>query len=229
MGSLARLFPIILAILVALPALGDDQQKAKKELNKVTAMATDGTGRRIVNLTMAEALKEKRVDLLLQRRETGLNYGCLFLARQLVAAGGKIEDISAELKTGKSIYQIAEGQHVDWKEMAAKAKDLNKRIDDYLYKHFSGDAGEQEQDKADNYNLAYDGVPADSDVSQSEISQAQDRYLMWRNRAEETSRRANRLNTTQQNAAYRDNVRSGGPQGAGAASGGAPPAAGGPR
>jgi len=54
----------LLALAMAIPSFGDDQQKAEKQLHKITAMATDGTGRRVVSITLADALGAKRLGLL---------------------------------------------------------------------------------------------------------------------------------------------------------------------
>ena len=232
MSRSLKYIALILALLSALPSLADDKQKATKELDKITAMATDGTGRRTVNVSMAEMLNAKRYDLMMERRDHELNYGALLVAHQLMNSGTKMEDISAKLKAGKTIYQIADEQHLDWKKVAEQAKTLNEKIDDNLYKHFAATPQKAKQDEkalddAANYNLIYDGVKADSDVSQSDIAKAQDRYLLWRGKGEEYAKRANKLNTADEKAAYRDNVRSGGPsQGS---SGGAPPTLGAPQ
>jgi len=54
----------LLAHAIANPSFGDDQQKAEKQLHKITAMATDGTGRRVVSIALADALGAKRLDLV---------------------------------------------------------------------------------------------------------------------------------------------------------------------
>jgi len=124
MKSFLRYLPIILALSAALPALADDQQKAEKQVNKVTAMATDPTGRRVVSMTVSDVLNTKRPDVVQERRETGLNYGHLFIAHQLTAGGAKMSDIAAQLKSGKNIYQIGNDQQANWKQIAADAKKL---------------------------------------------------------------------------------------------------------
>ncbi len=220
---------IFLALIFALPASADDQGKVKKETGKMTAMATDGTGRRTVNLSMAEMFNVKRPDLVMERRKTGMNYGSLFVAHELVANGAKMDEIAAQLASGKDIFQVGDDLHANWKQVANDAKKLNGKIDDNLYKHFLDPKADDAKDAADNYALSLDGVKADSDVKQDEISQAQDRYVMWRDRADAATKRGGKLNTADQNAAYRDNVRSAGPQSQGGGAGGAPPAAGGPR
>jgi hypothetical protein len=234
MSNLLKYITLTLFLVIVLPAFADDRQKATKELDKVTAMASDATGRRIVNVSMAEVLNAKRNDLLMERRNYELTYGSLFLAHQLINSGSKMEDIGTQLKAGKTINQIADEQHVDWKKVTEQAKALNDKIDNNLYKHFAGDAQkikeeEKQKDEADNYNIIYDGIKADNEISQSDLAKAQDRYLMWKGRGEENAKRAGRLNTADQNAAYRDNARSGGPQSQGGGSGGSAPTLGGPQ
>src|SRR5262249_50793211 len=132
MKQFVRWFAVFL-VLSSL-AYGDDLQKAKKELNRITAMANDGMGRTVVNLSMAETFKVKRPDLVMERRNTGLNYGSLFVARTLMVDGMKKEEIVAELKAGKDIYQIANAKQADWKKITADAKKFNYSVDDNLYK-----------------------------------------------------------------------------------------------
>jgi hypothetical protein len=70
-------------------------------------MATDFTGRRAVNLTISE-----------------------------VTSGTTIPEIAEKLKSGKSIGDVANEQHVDWKQMASEAKKLNAGVDTNLYNYF---------------------------------------------------------------------------------------------
>jgi hypothetical protein len=221
-ASLLAVFILVLAN----QALADDQQKAKKELNKITAMATDATGRNIVNQSLSEMISIKRMDLVQQRRETGLNYGSLLLAYELTKLGVDMKEIVARLKSGKDIFQIANDANIKWKEICDRAKKLNSKIDDNLYKHFLHPKDDKVQARVDDYNIIYDGVKADNDVSQMEIDQAQARYLLWLDRASPNSDK--RLGTADEKAASYDHVRSGGPHGAsGNSSGGLAPAAGG--
>src|SRR5882724_9105723 len=97
----------LLALAIAIPSFDDDQQKAEKQLHKITAMATDGTGRRVVSITLADALGAKRLDLLMERRVMNLNYGDLLIEHALIKNGGKMEDIAAQLKTKTSLGEIA--------------------------------------------------------------------------------------------------------------------------
>ena len=177
----------LLALAISIPAFGDDQQKAQKQLHKVTAMATDGTGRRIVSMTVADLLAAKRNDLVMERRATGLSYGDIFLAHLLVKNGAKMDDIAAQLKAKKTMAEIANDQHADWKQIAAEAKKLNAKVEDNLYKHFLNAKANLERDQADKYDPNFDGVSADNDVSKDEIAEAETTYQMWRERAEKTT------------------------------------------
>jgi hypothetical protein len=227
MGYIARCLFALLFIVIAVPAFSDDQQKARKECNKVTAMATDATGRGVVNLSMAELLGVKRLQLVQERHDTGLNYGALFIAHELSRWGAKMEEIGGQLKQGKNIFQIANDVHTNWKEIADSAKKLNSSIDKNLYKHFLHEKAAAERDKAENYNVVTDGVVADNDVSQEEIEQAQNRYLLWLNQTGAPGK-SKGLGEADEKAAYYDHVRSGGPHGSAGNSGGATaPAAGG--
>src|SRR5260370_9276760 len=106
MKSPTRFLVFLIALIVALPAFGDDQQKAQKELNQITAMARDFTGRTVVNLTLSQTLSVPRATLVQQRTDTGLNYGSVFLAGELVKNGAPIPEIPAQLKSGKKITKL---------------------------------------------------------------------------------------------------------------------------
>jgi hypothetical protein len=176
MKPVTRFLIVLVAIAVALPALADDQEKAQKEIKKISAIATDANMRSIVNASMSDALSVKRLDLVKERHDLNLNYGGLFLAHQLTAGGAKMEDISAQLKAGKNIFDIANDQHANWKQVNDAAKKLNKKIDDNMGKWFQNNKKQAQQDQADGYVAQQDGVPADSDVSKAELADAQTRY-----------------------------------------------------
>jgi len=171
-----RFLIVFIALAITLPALADDQEKAQKEIKKISAIATDANMRSVVNLSMSEVLNVKRLDLVKERQDTNLNYGGLFLAHQLVTSGAKMEDIAAQLKAGKNIFDIANDQHANWKEIGNQAKKANKKIDDNMGKWFQNNKKQAQQDQADGYVAQQDGVPADSDVSKAELADAQARY-----------------------------------------------------
>ncbi len=199
MKWLANLFIVILVFMLAIPAFGDDQQKAEKQLHKITAMATDPTGRRVVSSTVADALEAKRVDLVKERRDMNLNYGDVFIAHVLVKNGAKMEDVASQLKAGKDIGQIANADHADWKQIAADAKKLNAKMEDNLYKRFVNGQADAARDLADGYDPMIDGVAADNNVPKSDISDAERTYLLWRGRADQA--RESKLDSSTERAA----------------------------
>jgi hypothetical protein len=184
MRLLVQLCVILIALTMTVRAFGDDQQKAERQLHRITAMATDATGRRVVSITVADSLEAKRVDLVLERRAMNLNYGDLFVAHRVVKNGAKMDDIAAQLKAGKNIAQIADEQHLDWKQLAEDAKKLNAKMEDNLYKHFLNARTDTARDVADSYDPMIDGVVADNNVSKDEIADAERVYHLWRDRAD---------------------------------------------
>ncbi len=209
LSQICFLIPIL--TLSALTGLADDQSKAEKQVNKISAMAADLTGRRIVNQSMSEQLKIKRSDLVAERRANNLNYGSLFTLHQLMLSGTSLDEITARLKNGKSVSEIANEFHADWKQIADQAKKLNSRIDDNLYSYFQNKRPAQQSDPADVYTPANDGVQSDMAVSAQDLAEAQDRYVFWRNRA--TSKQDGTLELNKEQAARQtvDPVRKGGP------------------
>lgn len=172
----ARFLIVLVAIAAAIPAFGDDQEKAQKEIKKITAIATDANMRSVVNLSMSEMSNVKRLDMVKERQEMNLNYGGLFLAHQLTAGGAKMEDIAAQLKAGKNIFDIANDQHANWKQIGNEAKKMNKKIDDNMGKWFQNSKKQAERDQADGYVAQQDRVAADSDINKQELADAQSRY-----------------------------------------------------
>lgn len=215
MKKMAGLLAFITLLVFAVPALGDDQQKAQKEITRITAMATDFDGRRVVNLSLAETFKVSRPSLVELRGKTGLNYGGVFLAQELVQKGMSVEDVVTKLKSGGTIEDIVNQQHLDWKGVAEDGKKFNKTVDGNLYAFFLGKKGTVAQDTADKYDVHYDGVKADADVSQQEIASAQHRYLSWKDQAAKAQSSGKRMSYGDERIADMDHVAGGGPQGGG--------------
>ncbi|HXY09737.1 MAG TPA: hypothetical protein VEI52_17975 [Terriglobales bacterium] len=165
----------LLAFVLVLPGFADDQEKAVNEIKKISAFSVDSNMRSVVNRTMADMLKAKRLDLVKQRQDMNLSYGNLFLARELEAGGLKMEQIAQELKAGKSMLDIANG-HANWKQIDSDAKKLNHKIDDNVEKYLQNPKKAQAQDESDDYDAKADKVAADSDVSKDEYADAQKRY-----------------------------------------------------
>lgn len=212
MNRSARCLLFLLFLLVPLLAASDEQQKAHKILNKVTAMAIDPAGKRAVSLAMSEYLSVGREELAQRRYALNMNYGDLFVAYALVKGGAKIEDIAAKMKTGKTVWQTADEQHADWKQIASDAKKLNGKVDTHLLGHFGNTKAESQRDQADGYDPFLDSVRADNDVSKQEIQDAQERYIFLRDHAGVVS--ASTLDTSTEKSARivrTDPVRTGGP------------------
>ena len=215
----------ILLLCLVLPAAADDQQKLQKQINKMTAMANDPIGRRIVNMTMADALNLQRNELVLERRHMNLNYGSIFVVHALTSAGAKIDYISSQLKNGKTIFQLGNELNADWKKITAQAKKVNRQVEENLYRHFVNSKADIARDDAEHYQLRLDGVPPDNDVTDAELTEAENIYAFWQTQAARTAGRDWRLDTQTEHAARRDNVRDSTPK-RGSAGGIAPPAGG---
>jgi len=171
-----RLLFVLLILAFTVPAFADDQEKAQKEIKKITSITADANMRALVNRTLAEMLNMKRLDLVKERQTTNLNYGGIFLAQQLVAGGAKMDDIAAQLKSGKSIFDIANDDHANWKQIGNEAKKVNKKIDENIEKYFQYTKKETEKNQADDYVVQDDRVQADADVSKQDYADAQSRY-----------------------------------------------------
>jgi hypothetical protein len=169
---------LVLALTAALAtaAFADDQEKATKEIKKISAISVDSNMRSIVNRTTADMLKAGRLDLVKERQSLNLNYGELFLLHQLTGSGAKMEDIAAQLKAGKTIFDLANDNHANWKQIASDGKKLNKRIDENIEKYFVDGKKQAALDKTDQYDAKADRVAADSNLSKDEYSDAQNRY-----------------------------------------------------
>lgn len=164
----------------------DDKQKAEKLIRKITVMATDRTGRSMVSVSMADSFKMSRPSLVEQRRLFGLDYGSFLLAHELQGKGLTQSDLAAQLKSGKSVWQIGEQQHADGGRIAADAKRLNAQTDDCIYRHLlnkKDNEADQQRDLDDKYDLVRDTVRTDFDVTPKEMVDAQARYVFWRDQA----------------------------------------------
>jgi hypothetical protein len=173
----------LFALLSVLPCFAGDQQKAEKQLRKISAMAADVTARGIVSRSMADLLDIPRAQLVRERRAMNLSYGSVFLAHHLAGHGIKMLDIALQLQHHKNILQIANEQHLDWKQVASDAKKLNGKFEDAIYKHFLRSDPDKSRDLAEKYDATQDWVNADREVTEPEVEEAQAIYVLWRDRA----------------------------------------------
>src|SRR5260370_28545280 len=109
--------------------------------------------------------------------------------------------------------------------MAGDAKKRKHELYLFFYRHCLGEKhakADEARDLADKYDVTRDGAKSDSDVTQQEIVEAQERYVFWRDQAGQLSDR--RLGMSQEMAPRVDHARGGGPRGsAGSASSGTQP------
>jgi len=167
-------------------AFSDDQEKAEKQARKITAMATDKTGRCMVSMSLADKLKIARPTMVADRRRMGLDYGSFFVAQELLAGGAQMTQLLSQLKAGKTIWQIGNQQHANWGQIAADARKQNGKIEDYIYRHFLNKKNTEAdllRDLNDKYDPQLDAVRTDFMVTPQEMVDAQARYVFWRDQA----------------------------------------------
>ena len=179
----ARNVLLLILCLIPLLAAADDQQKAHKILNKLTAMATDPAGKRAVSQAVSQQLSITRDELAQRRHDLNLNYGDLFVVYQLTRSGMVMDNLADKIKTGKTVWQAATELRADWKRIASEAKKLSSKVDNNLLAHFSGKKSEAERERADGYDPFRDTVKADNNVAQQEIEDAQKSYAFLRDHA----------------------------------------------
>ena len=103
MNHFAWLLSLLLFVPTFAGASDDDRQKAEKQVRKITAMATDKIGRRMVSMSIADSFKIPRPELVEERRRMSLDYGSFFVAHELLASGVKVTEIALRLRAGKTI------------------------------------------------------------------------------------------------------------------------------
>ncbi len=204
---------VMFSALATLPALGDDQTKARKQLDRITAMASDLTGRRVVGITMSDLVNLKRPDLVKQRKQYNLNYGSLFLLHQLKAAGMTEQELAEQLRNGKNIFDVANARHIDWKQVLSEAKKLNGKVDRHLFEYFFDSRADHQRDKDEGYSVLADSVQADDDLKEEAVDAATDAYVRARDMAmQRPGRHAEQgLNPTDELTFRRDHARQGAP------------------
>jgi hypothetical protein len=171
---------LALATVFALPSAwcADDQEKVEKQLRKVTALAVDPAARPLVSQTVAEFLKRPRLELVRERHAANLSYGEVFLAYRLAASGMTLEGISAQLHEGRTIWEIGNERHADWRQIASDAKKLNDRIEAAFYNFFRDGHPGAVGASSDGYDAAKDSMHADQEgLTKQDIASAQDTYL----------------------------------------------------
>jgi hypothetical protein len=191
-------------LLVSAFAYSSDQQRAEKLSRRIAAFSVDATARSIVNRTMCDSFNVKRATLLQERRRMNVNYGSLFLAHEYMLAGATLDDIATRVKKGKSMLEIGQEQHADWKRIATDAKKFNTRIEDNIYKHFlntKNTEADNVRDVEENYHVDFDWLNADQQVTNEEVVEAAQSFVFWRNHAGITGAADRKLGIAKENAA----------------------------
>ena len=137
-----------------------------------------------------------------QRRNLRLNYGSLFIAHMVMARGASMADVVAGLRSGKTVWQLAAERQIELKQITSDAKKLNGKIEDNIYRHYLTTSTDKTRDELEKYSPAADWTSADTNVSDDEIAQARDIFVLWRNQA--APREDARLGIAEENAAYQD-------------------------
>ena len=213
-GRVAALLLVLIAF-TSCAVAASEREKAEKQINRISAMAADLTGRRLVNLSMSQLLSVPRADLIAERRRHNLSYGTLFLFRQIAPNDQLFRELVLQLKQGKSPYNVADTANADWKAISNQAKKLNNKIEDNIYNFFLHEKNDKPRNKTatdDGYDPVADSVVADAGVSQDDLLEAQTVYLFWQGRA--TGKKDTTLDHSKEQAARQtmDPVRKGGPQ-----------------
>jgi hypothetical protein len=176
---------LALAIVAATPSAwcADDQEKAEKQLRKVTALAMDPAARPLVSQTVAEFLKVPRPELVRERHAANLTYGEALVAYRMVSGEVTLNEIGAQMHAGKTIWEIANARHADWRQIAGDAKKLNDRIEAAFYNFFK-DGHPDSRAASDGYDVASDSIARDREgLTPQDIASAQDTYARCFRRA----------------------------------------------
>jgi len=196
-------------ILVTISAFSDDQEKAEKQARKITAMATDKTGRCMVSMSIADKLKIARPAMVADRRRMGLDYGSFFVAQELLASGAQMTQLISQLRAGKTIWQIGDQLHANWGQIAADAKKQNGKIEDYIYRHFlnkKNTEADELRDLKDKYDPQLDAVRTDFMVTPQEMVDAQAQYIFWRDQAAKGRGSGRHMTRAEEQAANMDHA-----------------------
>ncbi len=151
-----------------------DGKKLDEQLKKISLLASDMDGRRVVNRVMAKELGVTRKQLVDERQSTQLVYGQIFAVHEIARqTNSSFAEIAKETMGGKSPLAISMEKGVDLKKILKDTKKLNSKLDSELAAVADGDESEVAADRADGYDPGGDDQPADTaNLSPAERSQA---------------------------------------------------------
>ena len=167
---------IVLACVASLAAANPekDGKKLDDQLKKISLVASDGDGRRVVNRVMARELGVPRKELVEERKSTQFVYGQIFAVHEIARqTNSSFAEIAKEMTGGKSPLAISLEKNVDLKKILKDAKKFNSRLERELTAVAAGDESEMADDLADGYDPGGDAQLADTaGFTPAEVSQA---------------------------------------------------------
>ena len=151
-----------------------DGRKLDDQLKKISLVASNSEGRRVVNRVMAKELGVSRQQLVEERKSTQFVYGQIFAVHEIARqTSSSFAEIAKEMKGGKSPLAISMEKNVDLKKILKDAKKFNSRLDKELAAVAGGDKSELAEDQADGYDPGGDGLAADAgSFTPAEVLQA---------------------------------------------------------
>ncbi len=151
---------------VALFAAGNSDKEGKKldeQVKKISLIASDSNGRRVINRCMARQLGVGRNQLVEERRTTQLVYGQIFAAHEIASqTNSSFADVAKEMTAGKSARDIGVEKNADLKKIAKDARKVNSKVDEELSRVAAGEISEVALDQAEGYNPEVDVQAADT-------------------------------------------------------------------
>jgi hypothetical protein len=99
-----------------------------------------------------------------------------------------VEEISAQLHSGKTVWDVGNEQHADWRQITRDARKLNERIEAAFYNFFRDRRPDASRGSLDGYDATKDSVAADQEgLTKQDVAAAQDTYARCFRRAQDRS------------------------------------------
>ncbi len=151
-----------------------DGAKLDEQLKKISLVASDMDGRRVVNRVMAKELGVPRKQLVDERKSTQFVYGQIFAIHEIARLShSSFAEVAKEAMNGKSPLAISMEREIDLKKILKDAKKINSKLDSELAAVADGEESEIADDQADGYDPGGDAQPGDtSGLTAAEVSQA---------------------------------------------------------
>lgn len=153
-----------------------DGKNLDEQLKKISLVASDNDGRRVVNRAMAKELGVDRKQLVEERRSTQLMYGQIFLVHEIAKqTNSSFAETAKVMTTGKIPQVISAEKNVDLKKIVKDARKFNSRLEVELGAVAAGNVPERSLDLEARYDPQEDSQPADTATfTTAELLQAQE-------------------------------------------------------